>query len=348
MAKRHLRVLIPIIVLVLAGGGIALWLVLRSEKPTDVLVLYGNVDIRQVELAFNGNERIDSICVKEGDQVREGDLLATLQKERLKLAVANAAAKFEAQKQTVAALDAGSRPEEIRKAQAEKSLAETRASNAQRQYERTLELWEQKGAGDQELDDAKAASRTAKDALDSAEQSLALVLAGPRKEDIAAAKATLAGLDAELGLARQNLADAELHAPCAGIIQDRILEPGDMASPQRPVLTMAIARPLWVRTYLPGPMLGRVREGMGATVTTDSFPGKEYDAWVGYISPTAEFTPRSVQTEEVRSSLVYQVRIFVPDPAGELRLGMPATVTIRLNQPAPAASRPATRAVPRD
>jgi HlyD family secretion protein len=106
-----------------------------------------------------------------------------------------------------------------------------------------------------------------------------------------------------------------------------------MAAPQRPVYTLAITDPLWVRAYVPETVLGRIRPGMAATVETDSFPGKHYRGWVGYISPTAEFTPQSVQTEQMRTQLVYQARVFVCSGQGQLRLGMPATVTIGLDQP---------------
>jgi HlyD family secretion protein len=138
--------------------------------------------------------------------------------------------------------------------------------------------------------------------------------------------------EAQLGLARRDLKNAFLYAPGAGIIQDRILEIGDMASPQKPVFTIALADPLWVRAYVPGPDLGKIRAGMKAEVATDSFPGKHYPGWVGFISPTAEFTPKPVETPELRTRLVYQVRIFVKNPQDELRLGMPATVRIRLDQ----------------
>ena len=99
-----------------------------------------------------------------------------------------------------------------------------------------------------------------------------------------------------------------------------------------------------MRAYVQGPDLGKLQQGMRAEVSTDSFPGKHYRAWVGYISPTAEFTPKSVETTEVRSSLVYQVRIFVCNPQGELRQGMPATVTIALGQPAALRQRMQTAA----
>jgi len=154
----------------------------------------------------------------------------------------------------------------------------------------------------------------------------------PVSHHLAAAKASLLAYEADLALAQRELADAQLCAPTNGVIRNRILEPGDMASPIKPVLTLAITDPLWVRAYLSEADLGKVWPGMAATVSTDSFPHRRYEGWVGYISPTAEFTPKTVQTPDVRTSLVYQVRVYVHNPRNELRLGMPATVRIDLRQ----------------
>jgi hypothetical protein len=110
-----------------------------------------------------------------------------------------------------------------------------------------------------------------------------------------------------------------------------------MASAAKPVFTLALTDPVWVRVYLPETRLGRVPVGARATVGTDSHPGKNLRAWVGYVSPSAEFTPKSVETTEIRASLVYQARVFVCEGKEALRLGMPATVTIKLDQAAPAA-----------
>ena len=109
-----------------------------------------------------------------------------------------------------------------------------------------------------------------------------------------------------------------------------------MATPQKPVLTMALTNPVWVRTYAQEATLGSLALGMTADVSTDSYPGKAYKGWIGFISPTAEFTPKNVETPELRTRLVYQVRVYVCNPENELRLGMPGTVTIPLDQPKPA------------
>jgi HlyD family secretion protein len=337
--KARILVALALIVL-LAGAAGAWWWRERGERaPADVLVLHGNVDIRQVELAFNASGRIDRVLVHEGDRVEKGQLLAVLDTRRLEHAVQLAQAQVAAQREVVARLRAGSRPEEIRQARANVEAARVDARNAERGYQRTKELAAQHFVAQQQADDARAAAEAARAHLKAAEETLRLAVLGPRKEDVAAAEATLDANRATLAIAERDLAEASLHAPLAGIIENRVLEPGDMASPQKPVFTLALGEPLWVRAYVRGPDLGKIRVGGRAEVTTDSFPGKRYRAWIGFISPTAEFTPKSVETEEVRTQLVYQVRVFVCSPQGELRLGMPATVEIRLGR-APAAEHP--------
>ena len=101
-----------------------------------------------------------------------------------------------------------------------------------------------------------------------------------------------------------------------------------MVSPQRPVFDLAIVDPKWVRAYVSEPDLGKLHPGMQASISTDSFPGVAYSGWIGFISSVAEFTPKPVETVELRSSLVYEIRVFVNDPQDQLRLGMPATVTL--------------------
>lgn len=113
-----------------------------------------------------------------------------------------------------------------------------------------------------------------------------------------------------------------------------------MATPQRPVYTLALTDPLWARVYVAEPDLGKIRPGMAATLQTDSFPGKLYQGWVGYLSPTAEFTPKTVETRELRTHLVYQVGVYVCNPEGELRLGMPVTVQIPIGSQATVSELP--------
>jgi HlyD family secretion protein len=329
------KIMIPLLVVILLGGaGVYFWQCTHHHEPlATTLTLYGNVDIRQVQLAFNGSDRIDRMLVREGEAVRKGQLLATLDATRLQQNVALLEAQLAAQQQVVARLKAGNRPEEIRKARADAEAARIDANNAEKTYHRLQQLVDQKFVAKQQADDAKAAADAAQAKYESAQATSRLEALGSRVEDVAAAQATLKANEAALALARKQLADTSLYAPADGIIQDRILEPGDMASPQMSVYTLALTDPIWVRAYVQGPDMGKIHNGMRAEVTTDSYPGKRYRAWLGYISPSAEFTPKSVETTEVRSNLVYQVRAFVCNPQNELRLGMPATVNISLDQP---------------
>ena len=332
MRKRVLRVLILLVVL---GGAVVLgnaWLRNKEHSASNELVLYGNVDIRQVDLAFFERERIASLLVNEGDSVTKGQLLGTLDKQRFRYQLALAEARVQSQREVVARMEAGTRPEEIRKARADLEAAQARVIDAKRTYERIERATRKGAAAMRELDDAVSARDASMAQAEALRAALDLALAGPRKEDIAAAKAQLAEREAQLNLARRNLDDANLYAPSDGVIQDRLLEVGDMASPQKAVYTIALKSPLWIRVYVDEPDLGKIVPGMPAKVKTDSYPGKVYDGWVGFISPTAEFTPKSVETPQLRTHLVYQVRVFVDDPQNELRLGMPATVILSFDE----------------
>jgi len=322
-----------LVIAVVAAVGSYFWLQSPGDGDDgDQLALYGNIDIREAQLAFNGSEHIAQILVQEGDRVAKGQLLARLHTELLQARLAEAQASVEAQRQVVVRLEAGSRPEEIRKAEAELEAARAEAKAARDSYRRVEQLLKKKLASPQDEEQARSQADAAAARVKAVQATLALLKAGARKEDIAAARAQLAAREAVLKQARQRLGDASLYAPADGIIRNRILEPGDMAFPQSPVLTLAFLDPVWVRAYLPEPMLGRVRLGASAWITTDSYPDKRYEGWVGYVSPTAEFTPKTVQTPELRTRLVYSVRIFACNPQGELRLGMPVSVEIKLDQ----------------
>lgn len=327
--QKRLFILIFVLLAGVAGGG--WWYVRQSDSgPAEYLDIYGNVDIREVKLSFNGREHIADMRVDEGDPVRRGQLLATLHPERLSAARDEAKAKVEAQRQIVARLHAGTRAEDIRRARAQLAASQARAVAAGKTYQRLKSLAARELASPEDKDVAEADFKAAQAQVKADQAALDLAIAGPRAEDIAAAEAELQALQAALAFAEQALKDAMLYAPADGIIRERILEPGDMASPLTPVFTLALTDPVWVRAYLPETALGQVRPGMRAAIHTDSFPDKTYRGWVGYISPTAEFTPKTVETPELRTRLVYRMRVYACNPEGELRLGMPATVRLSL------------------
>ena len=320
--------IIPLGLLVLAAIGLGWWLTHR-HAASEELVLYGNIDLREVDLAFNDSQRVASVLVREGDAVHKGEVLARLDTSRLEPQLAQAQAQEAAQRAVVDRLHQGSRPQEIAQARANLTLAQADARQARDSYRRLEAVASSSGGravSRQEVDDAKAQADVADARVAVSREALQLALLGPRTEDIAQAEAMLDGGSARVALLKQELADAQLRAPLDAVVRSRIAEPGDMASPQKTALTLAITDPKWVRAYVSETDLGRVRPAMHAAVAVDSFPGRRFAGWVGFISPEAEFTPKTVQTQDLRSSLVYEIRVFVQDPDDVLRLGMPATV----------------------
>lgn len=346
--KKRVFILTVLVLIIVAGFLWWCWL-LHKHAPNETITLYGNIDIRQVQLAFNDNERIDKLLVDEGSAVHAGQLVGQLVRQHFLDAVAKDKATMAAQQQVVARLLAGSRPEEIAEARAEVAAsqadvvaAQANLANAELFYRRQETLVKREYVSLQTRDDAKRSYLASQAELDAKRQELAvkqqalrLAVIGPRKEDIAAAKATLEADKAALALAQKNLADTLLYAPADGVIQNRILEPGDMANPQIPVFTLALDNPLWVRAYLPEPEMGKVALGMRAWIESDSFPGQRFPGWVGYISPVSEFTPKNVETTQLRTQLVYRVRVYACNPDHRLRLGMPVTVLIPLRNNPP-------------
>lgn len=304
----------------------------EKGRVTEVLTVFGNVDIREVQLAFQDAGRLLHLGVDEGTVVRQGQVVAELDPVRYQLEVNRVTGEVTAQSQVIERLLQGSRPQEVAISRANEIAAKANLKDAEILLSRKQSLLLTNRIPQQEVDTAAARVQTSLAALKSAEEGVSLAVEGPRKEDIAAAQATLTALLAAKELAEKRLADTKLMAPSDGIIRNRILEPGAMVSAGTPVLTLALTNPLWIRAYISEPDLGKMREGMRAELRTDTHPGKVYTGWVGFISSTAEFTPKTVESTELRTKLVYRARIIACDAQQELRLGMPVTVTVKTNQ----------------
>jgi len=336
------RIVIPLVLLLAAAAGGLAYEYYRSgaNQASGEITLYGNVDIREADLAFNITGRVESMLVEEGDTVSKGQLLATLEPNLYAAEVNAAKARMEAQKAVLDRLLAGSRTEEIDRARSNVDAIQVQLDNAKRNLLRTEKLVAETIAPTQKLEDDRTTVQRLEAELQVAKQEVLLAVKGPRQEDIVEARAQLRGSDADLALSQQRLSYTELYAKEDGVVTTRIDEPGAVVQPQSTVYTVALNDPVWVRTYIGGIDLGRIHPGMKATIFTDSRPDRPYSGWVGFISPTAEFTPKTVQTREVRTNLVYRLRVFVKNPDQGLRQGMP--VTIRLEpepepEPEPAA-----------
>jgi HlyD family secretion protein len=327
--KRFFKIVILAVIFVSVAVLGAWWFIKNKENPSGAeLKVYGNIDIRDANLAFNEQERIARVLVEEGDRVTAGQVLARLQTHRLEAQIREAEAQIAAQKEVVKRFEVGTRWQEIEQVRAEVAATEAKVRNSRLNFERIKKTSGAGATSEQALDNARAQLDVDQAQLKVKEKALNLALEGPRKEDIAAARNHLEALKASLSLLKIRLSDMTLTSPAAGVIQNRNLEPGEMASPDRPVVTLALTDPKWVRAYVPEPDLGRIKLGMTAKILSDSFPNQIFDGWIGFISPVAEFTPKTVETEDLRTKLVYEVRVFVHDSKDLLRLGMPVTVIV--------------------
>ena len=307
----------------LVGVAVALGWYFLWDRTQGSLVLYGNVEIRQVDVSFRVDGRIARVLVDEGDSVRAGQELARLRQQR-----DQAAAQLAGQKAQLLRLERGYRTEEVEQARAAVARARAVADNAAINLNRISAMRARNAISQKELDNARSSDRSARAELRSAQKQLDMLLSGYREEDVLAQRAAVDAAAAALELAEIRLHDALLTAPQDGIVLTRAREAGAIVQAGQTVYTLSLVDPVWLRVYVDEPQLGRIKPGMAVRVRVDAVPDKEFAGRVGFISPAAEFTPKSVETMEVRTSLVYRLRVQVDDPDNVMRQGMPVTVTL--------------------
>ncbi len=330
--SRARRIAIAVAILVLLGG-----LAWGFDLPARLgwggengreLTLYGNIDIRQAELGFRVSGRIKAMHFEEGDTVKAGALLAELDPRPYADSIAAAKAQLAQQQANLQRLVAGPRPAEIEQGRANWNERVADLANAQRAYDRARQLRPTGVISQSNLDDATAAKEMATAREASAKEALRLLEEGTRAEDIAAGRANVAAAEANLASAETQLADTQLLAPADGIILSRVREPGAIVGPSDMAYVLSLTQPVWVRAYIAEPQLGQIHPGMKVAVASDSVPSRVYHAHIGFISPVSEFTPKSVETPELRTDLVYRLRVIVDDADESLRQGMPVTLHV--------------------
>jgi len=323
MKKPVVAVLVIIVVLIAAGGG---WMWYHS-KQTGALTLYGNVDIRTVNLSFRVGGRLAALDVDEGDAVKSGQKLGEIDKAPYENALRQAQANVLAAQAKYDLATAGYRAEEIAQAVAAVNQARAAYDYAQNFYQRQQGLWKTRVISANDLENARSARDQAQATLKSAQDKLSQYRAGNRPQEIEQAKASLEQAQAALAQAQLDLHDTTLLAPSAGTILTRAVEPGTMLNAGSTVFTLSLTRPVWVRAYIDERNLQQAKPGQAVLLYSDGRPDKPYHGKIGFVSPTAEFTPKTVETPDLRTDLVYRLRIIVTDADDDLRQGMPVTVS---------------------
>lgn len=315
------------IVAVLVIGGIFYWY--ESSKENGPLTLYGNVDIREVQLSFRVGGRLESVKVDEGSTVKAGDIVAHLDEEPLNNNLQAAKANLASIKARNTLLHKGYRAEDIAQARASVDASKAALNEAEREYKRQKDLISEGAVAKQTLEQSLSKRDQAQAQLKVNQEQLRSLSKGFRIEEIEESDGLLKNALAEVDKAKLALADATLKAPSDGMIITRAVEPGSMLNAGATTLTLSLVNPVWVRAYANEKDLGRVPSGTKVLLHTDSRPNKPYHGQVGFVSPTAEFTPKSVETVDLRTALVYRMRIIVTDSDAALRQGMPVTVTVQ-------------------
>ncbi|HEX4839891.1 MAG TPA: efflux RND transporter periplasmic adaptor subunit [Rhabdochlamydiaceae bacterium] len=270
---------ILIVIVILALTAIIIVLIDRAyteKKDINHITLYGNVDVRQVDIGFRVSGQVKQLLFEEGDKVSEGSLMCSM--------------------------DDTPYDSQLKEASASAESVKANLENAEILLKRRLELIGIGAVSQEDLDNAEAR----RDQLIS---------------DLEAAEANIA-------IAKDNLSYTKAYAPTNGIILTRIREPGTVVNPADPVYTLSVSSPVWIRAYVNEPELGKVHYGMAAEVYTDT--GRKYSGTVGFISPVAEFTPKTVESTQLRTDLVYRIRVYADNPDNQLVQGMPVTVKLNL------------------
>lgn len=302
---------------------------LRARDTRNTIRVSGNIEVTSVELSFKIPGRVKDRLVDEGETVRAGQIVAQLDPEDLVHETEGRRAEVRAARAALTELETGYRKEEVAQAEAALRRIEAEADRLRVDFGRQTELFKREVISARDFDASRAAYQASQASAREARERLNLLRSGPRKETIDQARARLSGAEAALALAQTRLGYAELRSAATGLVLSKNIEPGEQVAAGTPIVTVGVTNEVWIRAYLNETDLGRVAVGQQASVTTDTWPDRKYQGRLSFISPEAEFTPKSVQTEKERVKLVYRIKITVPNPAGELKPGMPADAEIQ-------------------
>ncbi|MCL0010250.1 secretion protein HlyD [Providencia rettgeri] len=325
------RSVVVFIILILIGAAIGGYYYYQSQQDK-ILILYGNVDVRTVNLGFRVSGKLKSLSVDEGAKIIAGEQLGLLDDAPYINALNKAKGVRDSAKAQLALKESGYRTQEVAQVEAEVAQKQAAWQYADNFYKRQQGLAASRVISANDLDNAKNNRNQAFAALQAAQDKLNQYQSGFRQEEIAAAQGEWLQAEAAVAQAELDLQDTVLTAPSSGTILTRAIEPGTIIGAGNTVFSVTLTNPVWVRAYVSEPHLGDAIPGREVLLYTDSRPNQPYHGTIGFVSPTAEFTPKSVQTPDLRTDLVYRLRIVVNDADDALRQGMPVTIQFTDNK----------------
>ncbi|MBA3058270.1 MAG: efflux RND transporter periplasmic adaptor subunit [Gammaproteobacteria bacterium] len=322
---------IVIIGILAAGIGAAvLWKFAPwTAQPDDGTVFAsGTMDATEIAVSFRVPGILRSRPVEEGSSVKPGELLAALDDRESVARLHQAQAAQQAAQARLKDLEQGYRPQEIAEARAQVEQARADRTNLEEEARRSEALFSGGATSQQRRDKDRTVAAVAEHQLNATQSRLKLLQSGYRPETINAARAQLDEAQAAVAAARVTLEDLRVSSPVEGVVTRKHAEVGETLGAGRPVVTVTNISKPWVRVYIPENQVGKVRLGTAAKIKVDTFPDREFDGRVSYVSSQAEFTPKNVQTQEERVKLVFAVNVTLDNRDGALKPGMPADVYI--------------------
>ena len=313
------------VVAVLALAAVVLWHVLKeSPNRNGRIFVSGNIEAIEVDLSFRIGGQIKTRPVDEGDRVKKDQVVATLDTDTLLTQKGSAESDLANARAVLDQLEEGTRKEQIESARAQFKAAESRLKNARDEYERHQLLYREKAISASQFDAREMSFRVALEEYNNASERLRELEAGPREQEIRAARARVTKSEWDVKRLELDIEHSTLTTPVSGVVLTKANEVGEVVLPGATVLTVAAIDEVWLKGYVGERDLGRVKLGQKALITTDTYPDKMYRGIVTFISSRAEFTPKNVQTREERVKQVYRVKVTIKNPEQELKIGMPA------------------------
>ena len=326
--KKWMTVIVILVAVVIAAVVLSgrFW----KQRDQGVISLSGNVEVTEVDTGFKIPGRIVDLLTDEGKLVQKGGKIAVLESAELESLMAQSRAVLSEALAKLEELKTGSRPQEIAQAAANLKAAEAELVKAKKDYERAERLYTNEAISASQLDAARSVHDSWVEKVKAAGEQLSLLKEGPRKEVIKAAEDHVQSAHAALRVTEERLGDTTLFAPVSGVVLKKNVESGEVVQSGTPVFTIGEIDDPWIKVYIKEDKLALVKLGQRATITVDTYRDKVYEGTVSYISSQAEFTPKTVQTQEERVKLVFGVKVRVKNVNQELKPGMPADVNIHL------------------
>lgn len=319
------KIMLVIAIIVLGLCGFIGWYFFRDKGPSDGRVFVsGNIEAIEVDLSFRISGQVKTRPVDEGDRVKNGLVVATLDTDTLEALRGAALAEVANTRAVLDELEEGTRKEEIEMARAQLKAAESKLKNAKDEYERYLPLFKEKAISHSTFDIRDTALKIATEEYNNALKALEKNETGPREQQIRAARSRWEKAKWDFNRIELDIEHSVIRSPVSGVVLVKAAEVGEVVLPGATVMTVAAIDEVWLKGYVSERDLGRVKLGQKAEISIDTYPGKIYPGVVTFISSRAEFTPKNVQTKEERIKQVYRVKITIQNPHQDLKIGMPA------------------------